>query len=164
GPDRPQRPKLGLPVEPVARLRLEGRRALAQHPAAVPLDRRAQAVLARGSRGADRREDAAARRVQLLVRRTPCAKRELLDAVTAEAGVRMAVHQPGDRTEPRTVELLDVAARRRQVAHRADGLDPAVNAEHVGVLDPLDLAERLAAQRGTGSRRRGELLEVANQE
>ena len=42
-PDRAERRELRLSVEPVARLRLEGRRALAEHPRAVQLDRSEQA-------------------------------------------------------------------------------------------------------------------------
>ena len=65
----------------------------------------------------------------------------------------MAVDEAGDRAEAAPVELLDVAVERPEVAHPADGRDPAVLAEDVGVLDDVDLAERRAAERALPPRR-----------
>ena len=91
--------------------------------AGVPLDAVAQAVLAERARRADGREDAAARGVQLLVARAGGAKRELLDPVAAQRRMRVTVDEARDRAEAATVELLDVAVERRQVAHPPDRLD-----------------------------------------
>ena len=150
-PDRPQRRELGLAVEAVARLPLEGRRAGAQHPAAVALDRLARARFSGRPGRPDGREDAAARRVQLLVARAARAQRELLDAVAAEGRVRVAVDEARDRAEPAAVELLDVAVERRQLAHRAHRLDRPAVAEDVRVLDRVDL--RASARPRSGASR-----------
>ena len=151
--DRAERRELRVAVEPVARLRLERRRALAEHPPAVPLDRCAQAVLAGRPRRADGREDAAAGGVQLLVARAAGAERELVHAVAAERGVRVAVDEARDRAQAAAVELDDVAVERRQVAHPPDRLDRVAGAEDERVLEHLDLAERRAAERRIGSAR-----------
>src|SRR5262245_13708866 len=117
--NRPQRGKLGLPVEPVARLALEGRRPGAEHPAAVLLDRVAQVALVPGARRADGRENPAAGRVQLLVARSARAQRELLDAVAQKARVRVTVDETRNRTESRSIDLLELAHDRAELGHRA---------------------------------------------
>ena len=162
--DGPQRGELAVAIESVARLPLEGRRAVAAHPAAVTLDRFTQALLAGRARRADGREDAAAGRVQLFVARAARAKRELLDAVAAERDVRVAVDEPRNRAERAAVELLDVAVERREVGHAPYGGDRRALAEDVRVLDQLDLAERAASERGVRSRRRRELCEIADEQ
>ena len=143
-PYRSQAGKLGLTVEAVARLRLERRRPLRTHPGAVALHAGPQAGLVERSRRSDGRQDAAARRVQLLVARASGAERELLDPVAAEAGVGVAVDQPGQRAAPPSVDLDEVALERLQVAHAADGRDRVAVDEHVRVLQQLDLSERAA--------------------
>src|SRR5204862_1718031 len=65
--DRTQRRDLRLAIEAVARLSLEGRRAVPKHPVAMLLHGLPEPGLAGGARRADGREDAAAARVQLLV-------------------------------------------------------------------------------------------------
>ena len=57
--DRAERRELRLAIEPVAGLGFERGRALTKHPRAVLRDRRTKAVLTRGPRRADGREDAA---------------------------------------------------------------------------------------------------------
>ena len=163
-PDRAERRELRLPVEPIARLRLEGRRALAEHPRAVQLDRCSQAVLACRPRSADRREDAAAGGMKLLVARPAGAERELVRAVAAERGMRVAVDKARDRAQPAAVELRDVTVERRHVAHPPDGLDRVAGAENERVLEHLDLAERRSAQRSIGSGGRRQLREVAQEQ
>src|SRR5207244_3658135 len=103
--DGTQRRELGLAVEPVPRLALPRRRAGAQHPAPVTPDRVGEPALARRTCRAHRREDAAARRVELLVAGASGAERELLDAVAAEGGVRVTVDEPRHGRETATVEL-----------------------------------------------------------
>ncbi len=61
--------ELGVTVEPVARLRLERRRARLEHPADVLGKRLCERVPARRPRRANRREDPTTPRVQLLVGR-----------------------------------------------------------------------------------------------
>ena len=102
--------------------------------------------------------------MQLLVARTRGAQRELLDAVAREARVRVAVDEAGDRTVPASVELDDVAVERGQILHSTDGRDQAVLAEHVGVVEPVDVRERASAQRRIMAGGRDELLEVADQQ
>ena len=122
-PDRAQLGELGVVVEAVPGLRLEGGRAVGAHPARMPLDHRRQPSHAGGARRLDGRQDAAARRMQLLVARPGRAQRELLDPVAREAGVRVAVDEPGDRAAAAPVDLFDVVLEQRQVAHAPDGLD-----------------------------------------
>ena len=165
GLDRTQRRELGVAVEAVAGLRLERRRAVRAHPAAMALDGFAQALLARGTRRADGREDAAAAGVQLLVARAARAQRELLDAVAAERRMRMAVDEPRDRAEPAAVDLDDLAVE--QPAGRACAPPPrstSPRAEHVRVLEHVDLAERGPAQRRLAPRGRRELREIADEQ
>src|SRR6266566_6405200 len=137
--NRSQGGELGLAVEPVAGLRLERRRSVTEHPAAVALDRGAQAVLARRARRPDGREDAAAAGVQLFVAGAAGAERELVDAVAAEGRVRVAVDEARDRAEPTAVDLDDVTRDGREVAHAPHRLDRLAAEEHVRVLDQLDL-------------------------
>ncbi len=116
------------------------------------------------ARGADGREDPAAGGVQLLVGRARGAEGELLDAVAREAGVRVAVDEPGDRAQAAAVELLDLALERSEVAHRPDPGDVALLTEDIGVDNHLDLPERAAAQRCIDARRRDELGEIADEQ
>ncbi len=102
--------------------------------------------------------------MQLLVARARSAERELLDTVAAERRVRVAVDEPGNRAQSASVELLHVAVERRQVAHATDGLDRAARAEHVRVLEHVDVAERRSAQRCLASRGRRELSEIADEQ
>ncbi len=121
-------------------------------------------VFAGSSCRANGGEDPAARRVELLVARTRCPQRELLDAVAREARVGMAVDEARDRAEPAAVELLDLVVEWGEVAHPADGLDPSVRAQHVGGLDHIDEPQLSATQGCAPTRGSGELLEVADQE
>ena len=74
GLDGSKRRELRVSIEPVARLRLERRRSVFAHPAAMPLDGLEQALLAGLTGRTDGREDAAAAGVQLLVARAAGAK------------------------------------------------------------------------------------------
>jgi hypothetical protein len=73
----------------------------------------------------------------------------------------MAVDETGDGAQAATVELLDVVTERLEVAHPADGLDPAVAREDVRILDDMDFAERRPAKRrgpiAGGRRQLGEI-------
>ena len=145
--NRLQRRELRVAVEPVAGLAFPRRRARARastrHAA-----RRARAAPsgAERPRRRDGREDAAARRVQLLVARAAGAERELVDAVAAERRMRVAVDEPGNRAEPGAVELLDLAVDRLEVAHPPDRGDRLAAAEDVRVLDHVDRAQVGAAR------------------
>ena len=102
--------------------------------------------------------------MQLLVARTGGAQRELLDAVAREARVRVAVDEAGDRAVAAPVELDDVAVERGQIPHPPDRRDHAVLAEHVRVVEPVDVRERASTERRVATGRRDELLEVADQQ
>ena len=97
GTDGTQLLELGVTIESVARLSLERRRPVGAHPASVAQRRCFELGLRRRSRRGDRREDAAAGGVQLLVGRTSGTERELVDPVTREARVGVAVDEPGKR-------------------------------------------------------------------
>jgi hypothetical protein len=164
GRDRAERGELGLEVEPVARLRLERRRAVAQHPGGVAAHDAFELGLARSTGRADGREDPAARGVQLLVRRAGRTERELLDTVAREARVRVAVDEAGDRAATAPVDLDDVAVQRSEVGHAAHGDDVLVVAEDERMLEDVDRREVGASQRRGPTCRSDELLEVADQE
>ena len=102
--------------------------------------------------------------MELLVRRAARAQRELLDAVACEARVRVTVDEPGDRAEPASVELVDLAVETRQVTHAADGLDRRARTEDVRVLEHLNLAERASAQRRGDAGGSRELCEIADEQ
>ena len=164
GGNRSQGRELGVAVQSVARFRLERRRPPPQHPAPVPTDCLAQLLLTGPSRGANRREDAAAGRVQLLVARPAGAQRELLGPISREARVRVAVDEPRHRSQAPTIELLHVAVERAEFTHAPDVLDAAFGAEDVRVFQHVHLAKRGAAEgRGRASRRR-DLAQVADEE
>ena len=76
----------------------------------------------------------------------------------------MAVDETWDRGEPAPVELLDLAAKRRQLRHRTDRGDLAAVAEDVASLDHVELAERRPAQRRSRPAGDDDLREVANQQ
>ena len=149
--DRPEHVELALEVEPVAGLDLDRRRAVLEHPAHVAGDLFGQRVEPGGARGLDRREDAAAGRVDLLVGGAVGAPVELVDPVAGEARVRVAVDEPGDRDHPlrvddhRVVAQLEPGPELEPVPDRHDLAvvrgDPDIALEH------LDVAERGAAQR-----------------
>src|SRR5690349_2663297 len=155
-------------VEAVAGLGLERRRAGAAHPAPVAAHGIGEPGLARCAGRLDGREDAAACSVQLLVARSAGAQVELGYAIAAEARVCVAVHEPRDRTEAATVELLDsgcVAAEPRvEAAHRPGRDDPSVLAQDISIVDDLQVAERTASERRLAPGRRRQLCEVANEQ
>ena len=92
------------------------------------------------TRRTDGGEDPSAARMELLVRGTARAERELVDAIAREARVRVTVDEARDRRQPATVDLVDVAVERSEVAHPTDCLDPPAFAEHVGVVGHGDVA------------------------
>ena len=164
GGDRAKLRELRFPVEPIAGLRLEGRRPVGAHPAAVP-QRRFDELLLGGRAGrAHGGEDAAAGLVELEIVGARGAERELVDAIAGEARVRVAVDQAGHGAEPARVELVDLAVQRRQILHPADGLDDAVPAQDVRGFENVDLAEGRAAKRRIVSGGCRELAEVANEQ
>ena len=134
------------------------------HPAAVALNGRSQAAFACCARRPDGREDAAAACVQLLVARPACAERELLDAIAAERGVGVTVDEARDRTEPAAVELDDLSLQGGQLPHPTHRLDRLAAAQHVRVLERLDLPECRAAQRRLTAGGSRELREIADEE
>ena len=163
--NRAQRGELRVAVEAVARLALPRRRAVVEHPRRVPFDTCAQGALVERTRCPHRREDPAAARVQLFVRRPRCTARELVDAVAAPPRMRVAVDEARDRAQAAAVELVDVARERPEVAHATKGLDLAAAAEDVRVLVHEYVAEVATANgRRRARRRRGELREVADEQ
>ena len=158
GGDRPERRELGLAIEPVARLALEGRRAGAQHPVAMARDGASQTLCSGRSRRRDGREDPAAGGVQLLVARAGRAERELVHPISAERRMGVAVDEPRDRAQAAGVDLLDLALEGAERAHPSDRLDLGAAAEDVGVVDPVEIARarcRAAARRGRPGSRPG---------
>ena len=106
GSNRAKGRKLGVAVEPVARLRLERRRPPPQHPAAMPPDRLAELFLvgprvARTSTGSRRRPRAAPRSSRR--RRAARTPRPDLRRSTRACGSRRARHaaRPDRRAPPR---------------------------------------------------------------
>ena len=162
--DGPERRELRVPIEPVAGLALPSRRAGAQHPAAVPLDGSAKAVLAGCAGGADGREDAAAGGVELLVACASGAQGELAHAVAAERRMRVAVDESRNGAESAPVDLLDLVVDRAEVAHAPDRRDSLIRTEQVRVLEHLDLREGAPAERRSAAGRADELGEVADEE
>jgi hypothetical protein len=130
----------------------------------VSRHRRREALLARGSRCAHGGEDAAARGVQLLVVGTAGTERELVDAIAAEGGMRVAVDKPGNGAQPASVDLDDVTLDPGEPAHRPDRLDRVAVAQDVRVVDPVQVRQRAAAERRVQSRRAHHLREVADQQ
>ena len=116
------------------------------------------------SRRTGGRQDAAARREELLVRRAGGTQCELVRAVAGERGMGVTVDEPRNRREPAAVQLLDIAGERRQVAHRADLLDDPALDQDIRVLEDLDRAECRPAKRRSGARRRRQLGQVANEQ
>ena len=102
--------------------------------------------------------------MQLLVARAGRAQRELSDSVAGEARVRVAVHEPGDRTQASPVELEDVARECPEVGHAAGRNDHAALGEHERVLDELDLAELAPAQGRCAASMGDELREIADEQ
>src|SRR5439155_3267170 len=151
-------------IEAVARLALPRRRAVAEHPRGVRLDGVMQRTLTRRTRGTHRGQNAAAGLVELLVPRTACAQRELLDAVAGERRMRVAVDEAWERAETAAVELVDLALETRQVGHRPRRRDASVHAEHERSLDQVRGAERVAAERRVPPGRRDEPREVTDEE
>ena len=138
------------------------------HPRPMADSRSSQRLLSRRPCCTDCREDAASRCVELLVRGTTGAQRELVDAVAAEARVRVAVDEAGDGREPAAVDLLEIGVSGRardggQIAHCSDRLDLPVSAEDERVLDHPHVAKARATKRPTASRR-GDLREVTDKE
>ena len=164
GPDRAQRRQLGLAVEPVAGFRLRGRRPGTAHPVEVTAKGIPQALFAGGAGGTDSREDPATRGVELLVARPARAERELVHAVAAEARVRVAIDEAGDRAPPAAVDFHHVAVERRELTHPPHCGDRSALAEDVRVLDDVDAAEVRAAQRRVRSSRRRQLGQIADEQ
>ncbi len=79
--------------------------------------------------------------MELLVGGTPGPERELVDPVAGETRMGMAIDESRNRRKPSTVDFIHAGNVRRQIAHRADRLDPAVAAEDERVLDDPDVAE-----------------------
>ncbi len=102
--------------------------------------------------------------MQLFVAGAAGTERELLDPVTAERRMRVAVDEPRQRAEAAPVELVRLAVEARQVAHPPDGADAVAVAEHVRVVDHLHCAEGAAAHGRTVARGRDELAEIADEQ
>ena len=76
----------------------------------------------------------------------------------------MAIDEAGDRAQPVTIDLLDVARERRKITHPADRLERAVPHEDERVLEHVHVAESAAAKRCLRADRRHHLGEVADEE
>jgi hypothetical protein len=123
--------------------------------------------LATLARRANRGEDPATGRVQLLVARAGGAQGELVDAVAEKGRVRVAVDEARDRAETGAVDLLDFTVELvcRELSHRSRGGHGAALAEHEGVLDELKVPQsRPAHGRARCSRSRHELREIADEQ
>ena len=97
-----------------------------------------EAVVPECARRVDRREDAAAGGVQLLVRGAAGPQREFRNTVAAPRGMRVAVDEARHRTEAAAVQLLDVGADASERAHRPHGGDLVAAAEDVRIVDHGD--------------------------
>ncbi len=97
------------------------------------------------ARGLDRREDAAAGRVDLLVGGAARAPVELVDPVAGEARVRVAVDEPGDRDHPLRVDDHRVVAQ----LEPGPELEPVPDRHDLAVVrgDPDIALEHLDARR-----------------
>ena len=127
-------------------------------------DRLAETVLPGLASRSDGREDASARRVQLLIARSGCAQGELAGPIACKTRVRVAVDEAGNRAEATPVELGDVAGERTEVAHPPGRRNHTVLAEQEGVFPHVDLAERLLAQGRVLAGRRHQLGQVADEQ
>jgi hypothetical protein len=78
--------------------------------------------------------------------------------------MRVAVDETRDGAEPASVDILDVAGERREVAHGSHRLDPSVAGDEKRVLDHLDVPELASAEWRVRASRSGELHEVADEE
>jgi hypothetical protein len=110
--DRAELRELRLAVEAVAGLRLPRRGPAREHRRGVAYGDDAQPLLSRRARGANRREDPAARGVELLVGRATGSKVELSRAIAGEARVGVAVDEAWDRCAAPPVELVVVVRDR----------------------------------------------------
>ena len=163
-PDCAELCELGVAIEPIARLRLEGRRAMNAHPAAMSLGRCRQLVLARGARRSHGGKDPAACCVQLLIAGAGGAQRELADAISGERRMRVAVDEPWDRGQATAVDLDDITLDRAEVGHPPHRFDRAAMAQDKRVLHDLDRRELWPTQWRFAQPRRGDLREVAHKQ
>ena len=130
-----EQPELGLEVQPVARLRLDRRDAVAEHLVEPAATVREQLALRGGAGRGDRRQDPAARRQDVEVRGAALAHDELVLAGPGEQQVRVRVDEArGDRParrvdpgEPAEREALGLECRLDRRA-RPDGDDPSLPA------------------------------------
>jgi len=78
--------------------------------------------------------------------------------------VRVAVHEAGDRTTPGAVDLLDLPLETLELAHLPRSRDAPVLAEDEGLLEHLDAAESIPAERRLVPGRGHELREIADEQ
>ncbi len=152
----------------VAGLDLGAGGAVLEHPAEVGLQPLGELVLVDLAGGPDRREDAAARGLQLLVGRAAGAQLELRGPVAGEARVGVAVDQTRHGDHLRRVDDDAVEGHLEPVAQLValpDGDDDALAGGDPDVpLEDLELAEVVAAQRGVVARRADELGQARDDE
>ena len=154
--------ELGVQVQPVAALGLEGRRAALDEPRRPDAQPRDQLVLGRLAHGVHAREDAAALGRDLLIALALRAQLEVLEPRRGEDGVGVAVHEAGeDHAAPHVqdprLERLRVAAD--QVV-RAGRDDLAVLDEHRAHAAQAGLGHLCAAPRAGGADEGEELSRV----
>jgi hypothetical protein len=102
--------------------------------------------------------------VELLVARPTRTQGELVDAISGEAGVRVAVDETRNGGKSTTVHLDYVVTEGGEPPHRADLRDPTGLAEDVRVGGELERAQRSTSERCRPAGRCRHLREVANQE
>ncbi len=147
--DRPrdaQHLRLGVALEPVARLDLQRRHALGQEALDARRARRQQIGLGRGARRPYGRGDAAAAPRDLLVRRAVLPLLELVAAIAGVDDVRVAVDQP--RQQPAAAAVVRDRRRRagRDVAAPAQPRNAAVPDADRAIAD-LAVARRIGRER-----------------
>src|SRR5207237_7874047 len=76
----------------------------------------------------------------------------------------MAVDEAGNGAKAPAVDLDELAFWLLEVAHRAKRNDTSLLAEDVGIVDYLDVAHGLTAQRCLPARMRGNLSEIADEQ
>ena len=126
---------------------------------------RGQLGLVGSARRPHRREDAAAGRVKLLVRRSACPERELVDPIATEARVCVAVDEARDGAEPATVDLPQIGGKiGGKIGHPPDASTRPSRHRTYAPSTTRTSRSASAAQRPSHAGRRRDLGEVANEQ
>ena len=128
-----EQPQLGRQVQPVARLRLDGGHAVAEHLVQPSPAVGGQLLLARESGGGDGREDPAAGGQDLEVARAALAEDELALARAREQEVRVRVDEPGRHDPAVGVEAREPRERHPVALEACLDLVPGTHGDHPAV-------------------------------